>query len=573
MSGPSFFSEFLIVLIAATIVAVLFDRARLPSVLGFLLAGFIIGPQSFSLISNLETIHNLAELGVVLLMLTIGLEFSIDHLKGFKRIAIFGGLAQILLSIGLGLLFAFLYDWSLYQGFILGSVVALSSTALVLKFLIDRGELDTEHGRIAVSILIFQDLAILPLMIFTTTLGQSGELLVSSLGVAVLKTLFLLTVVFLFARFIFPVFIRQVALSRNREIFFLTSVVICLAIAWLSDFLGLSFAVGALIAGFMFANTDYKNQLIGDVVPFRHIFVSIFFVSMGMLFNAGFALDNLLLIVSVVGMVLFMNFVLMTALIICFGFSPRVALAAGIILSQIGEFSFLIIEAAQDGGGIDPFLYQLLLSTAFITLFLTPFLFALVPPILRLTENISFLGVPPGAWKQRKKRKTILENHIILCGYGQSGRDLAYTFQQEQVPFILVDMNSRRIKESRSKNIKAIYGDGANQEVMRRAGIHKAKSVIVSFSDPFGMLQTIRVVQNMNPDVLLIVRTRYERDVAKLYDLGADIVIIEESQASYELNRTMLKQLKIPQKRIDEHLERIQARKELLIENAILKRK
>jgi len=384
VTNPQFLTEFLLVLIAAALVAVTFERLRLPAILGFLLAGVLIGPNGFGLLVNDVHIRQLSEIGIILLMLTIGLEFSFDRMKGLGNIAVLGGLFQILLSIGIGVGFAWMRGWSLYQGFFLGSVIALSSTAIVLKYLIDRGELDTYHGRIAVSILIFQDLAVVPLLILISGLGDASRSLMSGVGAALIKAVFLVACVVAFSRYALPHLMRRIAQTRSREIFFLTAVVICLGTAWVSGRLGLSLAIGAFLAGFMFANTDFRHQLSGEILPFRHIFVSIFFVSIGLLFDLSFAQAHAFVILWMVGLVIFVNFVVMTVLIIAFGFPPRIAMASGIILSQIGEFSFILMEAARQAGGIDDYLYHVLLSTAFVTMLITPGLFALVPVVLKI---------------------------------------------------------------------------------------------------------------------------------------------------------------------------------------------
>ncbi|HNV85679.1 MAG TPA: cation:proton antiporter [Candidatus Omnitrophota bacterium] len=571
MADYSFLTEFLTILLIATLVAFTFERFRLPAILGYLLAGILIGPHGFGLLSDVARIYSLAELGVVLLMLTIGLEITFDRLKGFGRIAILGGMLQIVLSVILALLFAFWKGWSPYEGFFLGSVIALSSTAIVLKFLIDRGEVATPYGRIAVSILIFQDLAVVPLMIFINGSGAAPGVLLHTLAIAFGKTLLLLGCAILFARYLLPRFLHEVALSRNREIFFLTSVVICLGVAWASGRMGLSLAVGAFFAGVMFANSDFGDQLTGELLPFRHIFVSIFFVSIGMLFDVRFAFENFLTLAAMVGLVLLINFVLMTFLVAGFGYPLRVAIATGIILSQIGEFSFLLLEAGRNSGGIDPHLYQLLLSTAFLTMFMTPFLFALVSPIMKASEKLPFMGFSSAA-ESEGNEPSRPENHVILCGFGPPGHDLAMAFREENIPFVLVEMNPNRVKHAREMGVSVIYGDAVNEGVMRRAGIERARAVVVSFGDSLGMEQIIRVVQRLNSGVTLVVRTRYEQDVAHLYDLEADVVIMEEWEAGHELNRVVLELLDIAPDRQKNHLERIIARKELMIEEAILKR-
>ena len=430
MASASFFTEILLVLLIATAVALLFEKFRLPTILGFLLAGVIVGPQGLGVLSNNEHIRLLAELGVVLLMLTIGLEFSFDRLRGMQNIAVIGGTLQILISIAASMAFGWWRGWSFYESFFLGSVIALSSTAIVLKYLMDRGEIDSPHGRIAIAILIFQDLAVVPLMIFLSAFGQSMSSISLSLGVAFLKTILLLAGAFIVSRFLLPQLLYRVAAIRNREIFFLFSAVVCLGMAWGSGALGLSMAIGALLAGFMFANTGFSHQLIGDIAPFRHLFVSVFFVSVGILFDVRFFLEHIALVLSVVSLVLFVNFFIMTVLIMAFGFPPRVAVITGIILSQIGEFSFLLIEMARGSGHITPDLYQVLLSTAFLTLLMTPLLFSMIPWVLKVLSRFVIFGVPPHNWTRPDRTLSALHRHVILCGFGPTGRDLALAFQE-----------------------------------------------------------------------------------------------------------------------------------------------
>jgi CPA2 family monovalent cation:H+ antiporter-2 len=572
MANASFLTEILLVLLMATAVALLFEKFRLPTILGFLLTGVIIGPQGLGILSNNEHIRLLAELGVVLLMLTIGLEFSFERLRGMQNIAVVGGTLQILISIGVSAAFGWWRGWSFYESFFLGSVIALSSTAIVLKYLMDRGEIDSPHGRIAISILIFQDLAVVPLMIFLSAFGQSMSSVGLALGLAFLKTVLLLAGAFIVSRFLLPLLLYRVAAIRNREIFFLFSAVVCLGMAWGSGALGLSMAIGALLAGFMFANTGFSHQLIGDIVPFRHLFVSIFFVSIGLLFDIHFFLQHIVLVLSVVSLVLFINFFIMTLLIMAFGFPPRVAVITGIILSQIGEFSFLLIEMARGSGHITPDLYQVLLSTAFLTMLMTPLLFAMIPWVLKVLSRYVIFGVPPKSWIRSDRTMAALHDHVILCGFGPTGRDLALAFQEESIPFVIIEMNPDKMREAKKMHMKVIYGDAANQEVLKRAGISRARSVIVSFPDALGMAQIIRVVQDLNPAVILAVRTQYGGQMSRLYEMGADIVVTEEWEASHELNRLVLSELEIPEERIEHHLNRIRTRKELAVEEAIFRR-
>jgi len=569
-----FFSEILLVLFIATIIAATFERLKLPATLGFLIAGVFIGPHALGFISDTERIYNLAELGVIFLLLTIGIEFPFDRIRGLGKIAAFGGGIQIIVSIAIGIFVSQLFGWSLYHGFVLGAVVALSSTAIVLKFLIDRGELETLHGKVAIAILVFQDLAFVPLLILVHTLGMPGQDLTSSLFIAAVRVILFSVVITVLWRFVLTRLLEWVVLTRNREVFLLTVIVICLGGAFLSAFFGLSMAIGAFVVGLMLANTPYGNQVAGEIVPFRHIFVNLFFVSLGLLFNPQFALANAGLILVVFGLVLVTNFVIMTLIIMFFGFPPRIALVTGLILAQIGEFSFLLLDQSRKTGLIEDSFFNILLSVAFLTIFATPFFFRAIPLLARLCDKIPLFGM---STKEAKKWEASpiakgLKNHVIICGYGMVGRDLVIALQQEEVPHVVLELNPKEIKIAREDNANIIYGDATNEEVMKKAKIANARAVVVSFAEPFGMVHIVRVVQRLNPDTIIVVRSRYEKDVPNLYELGADLVVMEELEASLELNRAVLESFKIPPEKIQKHLQKIRTRKELAIEKAIFKR-
>ncbi|MBF0253841.1 MAG: cation:proton antiporter [Candidatus Omnitrophica bacterium] len=573
----SFFNEFLIILVVATVVALTFERFKLPTVLGYLLAGVVIGPRGLVLISDVERIRSLAELGVILLMLTIGIEFSFERLRGLKKIAVLGGGAQLLVSVILVSFLAGILRLSVTQGFVLGSVIALSSTAIVLKYLIERGELDSQHGRIAVAILVFQDLAFVPLLIAVQALTPGSEGVGPALLSAGIKAGLFIGLFWFLSRFVIERFLHWVAETRNREVFFLCTVVLCFGAAWLSAAFGLSMAIGAFFAGLMLANTKYSHQIAGEIVPFRHVFVSLFFVSIGLLFDPNFLLTHFGLILLIVGLVLTVNFVVTSLVVISVGYLPRVALMSGLILAQIGEFSFLLLEAARASNAIEPFLYQIFLSAAFLTIFATPFLFAASTRVAAFCERVPFLGKPVFGMLGKDTDlaavdRSPLQGRVILCGYGIAGRDLAESLLKENVPLVILEMNPKNVSDAANSGAHVIYGDAANENIMKKAGIHSARAVVVSFGDMMGMGQIVRVVQRLNPKTFLIVRSRFERDVSHLYELGVDMVVMEELEVSLELNRLLLNTFKLSDKQIEEHLSRIRSRKELLVEQAIFRR-
>jgi monovalent cation:H+ antiporter-2, CPA2 family len=412
-----------------------------------------------------------------------------------------------------------------------------------------------------------------PLLILVDTLGQPAAELGMSLLLSVVKAVFFIGILFGISRLLLNRFLHWVAQTKNSEIFLLTIIMICFGAAWLSAAFGFSMAIGAFFAGLMLANTPHGGHITVEIISFRHVFVSLFFVSIGLLLDPYFFAMNLAPILSVVGFVLAVNFIVTFLIVVGFGYPPRVALTSSIILAQIGEFSFLLLEAARNPGYISNNFYQIFLSAAFITIFATPFLFKLTPHLIRLCERIPFFAMPPQEARRWKLSKaTEPKDHLIICGFGQVGRDLFMALQYESVPFVIIEMRPDRVKEARELKAHVIYGDASNEELMRRAGIEKAKAVVVGISDAIGMIHIVRVVSRLNPKALLTVRTRFEKDVPKLYELGADAVVMEELEVSLELNGLVLSYLQLPKEKISQHLAKIRARKELSIEKTIFKR-
>ena len=567
----SLLSDLLIVIAAAAIFGLAFEKLRLPGILGLLLAGVVLGPSGFKILSDADTIQGLAELGVALLMLTIGLEFSFERVRKLFKTAFVGGGLQILISIGISMGVAWQFNWPVYQGFVLGSVIALSSTAIVIKHLMDRAELDTLHGKFSFSVLVFQDLAVPFLLLLITHLGGSSGQLSSAFMKAGLNTALLFMTVWLASKYLIFPLVRWAAICKNREILFLLCISICLAISVASEKLGLSLAIGAFLAGLVLANTDFGFQFIGDLMPFRHFFVSVFFVSIGLLFDASFAYHNASILAVIVGLILFVNIAVVTGIALLLGYSPRIAIATGLLLCQIGEFSFVLIQEAKGSGGISADFYQLIIGASFISLFLSPILFALIPKVMGWFEGQKSLGLKP-------EQKTIVNaqfprsGHIVVCGFGAVGRDISRVLLQEKIPFSVIEMNPSLIQMSRDCKIPTLAGDCANAEVLKRSGIENARAIMISFGDSLGVVQTLRAIRGVNRKVHVILRTRYESEIASMYDLGADLVILEEWEASLRMNESLLGFLKVPQERIQEAVQLIRDRQEFKSEEMILKR-
>ncbi|MCG3176648.1 MAG: putative cation/proton antiporter YbaL [Candidatus Omnitrophica bacterium] len=565
--GEGVFIEILLVLAAATAVAALFEKLRLPTIMGFLLAGSMIGPYGMRILPDLARIDAMANVGMIFLMLTIGMEFSFEKLHGMKRVAVFGGTLQLVLSIAVAMVLGQALGWAPFKSFVLGCVIAQSSTAVVFKYLLDRAELDTQHGRISFAILIVQDMFVAPILILIAALGASQGLDVASIGSSMIKAVLFVGIILLSARFVLPWVSRSIAGSRSREVFLLSAIILCFGMSVLSHQLGFSMALGAFFAGVLLANTDYVHQISGEIAPFRHVFVSIFFVSIGLLFDIGFTLTHLPVVLGVVASILIINILVNASIVMFFGYSPRVALTVGLILSQIGEFSFLILQEARKAAPIDPFVYQVILSSTVITILLTPLFFRAVPYLTRMSSHIPFLGMPPSAAPLPEAQK----GHVILCGYGKAGQDLALALTEERAPLTILEMNPSHVRQARKEGYTVYYGDASNREVLRKIGIDRASALVVSFGDSTSLPTIVKNAQSLNPEVFLIVRTRFEKNVPQLYELGADVVVMEELEASIDLTRAMLDHLGVGPERTKIHTDRIRARKELLIEQAILR--
>lgn len=571
MHLPEFVYETLVLLGTAALAAAIFGRLRLPAVLGFLIAGIVIGPQGLRLLTNLDDVSAMAEFGVVLLMLTIGLEFSLDRVHLLKKIAVWGGGLQIAISIIASLLFSWIFNYTLAQGLIMGFVIALSSTAVVLKHLIDRKEMDTTYGRICLAILVFQDLTVPMMMLVILSLGGSVGAFTLSLSWSVVKAGLFFGGVLAAAKYVIFPFLKASALTRNRETFFLVLMALCLLVCVISAELGLSMAIGAFLAGLILANTDFGYQLMGEIAPLRYLFVSLFFVSLGLFFDMAFALEHWLEISVMVALVLFVNVAIVSGVVVALGYSTRVAIASGMLLCQIGEFAFVLIQVARNRDLVTEDFYKLIMSVAFITLFLSPFLFSLVPKVLGLFERVRWLGIHPDEWNKRAAPDATLHQHMVVCGYGIVGADLCAGFKQEQIPFIVVEMSPRLVQKARADKVRVIAGDASNLEILDRVNIEEARAAVLSFSDSAGITQTLGAMRRLNPDLYIAVRTRHQADIAKLYEMGADLVVLEEWEASIQLNRQLLEFVGVKPEKIREHLERLRTHQEILAEEIILR--
>lgn len=540
MHQMDFLVDVILIFGVSLVVNLLLSRLRQPTILGYILSGLLIGPHGLGWIAHGD-LETLAEVGIVLLMFTLGIEFSFDKMKRLKGIALGGGSMQIGLTILAGIGVALALDWTWYRGIYLGCLVALSSSAIVLKLLQEGGELDTLHGRIALGILLFQDLAVVPMMIVLPALASPGQGIWLPLAVAAGKAALFLTGALVMSRVLLPRLFFQVARTRNRELFLMLALSLCMGTAWVSYLTGLSLALGAFVAGMVVSDSDYSLQTLSDILPFKDAFLCVFFVSVGMLLDPSFVFSHPEILGIVVLLVLLLNFVICSGVALVFRYPLRVALFAGAVLSQIGEFSFVLAQMGKGLGLIGDYLYQLTLTGTVLTMMLTPQLFKLGR---RMPDWLLRLGVPQ-RWllgRPDEGLQTVrLTGHVIVCGYGPVGQRVSQVLQENGIPFLILELNALRVRRLKADGLPVFYGDSSSSEVLHQAGVEQAKAVVVSYADPHAARKTVAAVRTLHPETPVAARTRLPEDIAELRRLGAERVVEEEFEVSLEMAAWTLK--------------------------------
>jgi monovalent cation:H+ antiporter-2, CPA2 family len=529
-------------------------RLRLPAIVGLLMTGVVVGPYGLRLVRDIHTVESLAEVGVILLLFTIGIEFSLNALLSLKRIVGIAGTLQVGLSIGTAYVTARMLGRSPAEAALWGFLLALSSTAIVLKLLGEHGETDSPHGRIAVGVLIFQDLSVVPMMLLLPMLAGGGETSGASLGWVIAKALAVLMAVLVGARVVIPPLLHQVVRTRSHELFILSIVLLCFGTAWLTSLAGLSLALGAFVAGILISESDYGQQALADVLPLRDLFSSLFFVSVGMLFNVQFALEHLVIIIVMVLGILLGKGLIGTVATIAMRYPPRVAILTGLALAQIGEFSFVLARTGLSTGLMTDALYQTFVAAAVVTMLATPFLLRIAPA---LADGAARLPMPKwfhrGIQSEVDQRIVRLKDHVIIVGYGLNGQNVARALTAAGIPYVVLEMNPDTVRRERSKGTPIIYGDASQAAVLQPAEISPARSVVVAISDAAATRRIVELARRLNPGGYIIARTRYSQEVGPLTALGANEVIPEEFETSIEIFAHVLRYYLVPREDI-EHL-------------------
>jgi len=568
-------SDLLVIFVISIAVVFLFHQFRLPSIAGFLVAGSLIGPYGLNLISDLEVVQVLAEIGVILLLFTIGIEFSLAHLTASRRLLLISAPLQVLgvllLATGVGVSIGLPYRQAIFWGFLF----SLSSTVIVLKALADRGESDSIHGRATIGILIFQDLAVVPMMLMIPLLAGPAEGGMTEMLVALAKSVALVGLIVAAAWFLVPKLLEQIVRSRSRELFLLTIIVLCLGIAWLTSMSGLSLALGAFIAGLVISESEYSHQAMAEVLPFRDSFNSLFFVSIGMLMDFRVLLSHPMLILGLIGAVLLVKFITSAGAMLAIGLPPRSVILAGIALAQVGEFSFILALEGQKAGLFIGEAYQVFLAVSVLTMAITPFLIQWSPHLARRAEAFQRLY----RWFPDRTTTHVahtmtghlkIKDHVIVGGYGLNGRNLTRVLEETEIPYVALDLNGETVRLESQSGVHIYYGDITNPRVLRHVRIEDARVLVVAISDPFSARRAVQIARGLNPALHIIVRTRYLRELDELHQLGADEVVPEEFETSIEIFAMVLRTYKMPQELIMKKAERVRTEGYALLRRSAL---
>ncbi|MEA5514741.1 cation:proton antiporter, partial [Nodularia sp. UHCC 0506] len=535
------------VLAVAACGGLLASLLRQPVLLGYLIGGMIVGPAGLGVIKEVIQVETLAQFGVAFLLFALGVEFSFAELKKVKAIALGGGGLQIVLTIVFTVVVCGvtgIWEDLPAKGVFLGSILSLSSTAVVLKCLMERNETETPHGQVMLGILVVQDLALGLMIAVLPALNQPAE----TIGIAVLTALLRLA---LFAGgavvagiWLIPPLLRILARTESRELFLLGVVTLCLGIALLTEHLGLSIEMGAFVAGLMISEVEYADQTLTYVEPLRDIFASLFFVAIGMLIDPVFLWNNLELILVLVALVFVGKFLIITPLVKLFRYPLKTALIVGLGLAQIGEFSFVLASEGQALGLVSRRVYLLILGTTAVTLMLTPFVLRLVPFLFNFAESMPWLQ----PYLEEVYPRDVSENlpsksHVVVCGYGRVGKNLVKLLQQHDLAVVVIDQSETRIQQLREEGVPYVYGNCVSFHVLETAGVNNAKGMAIALPDPMSTRLSLKRALELCPELDLVVRATQDKNIELLYQLGAKEVVQPEFEASLEMASHLLTSL------------------------------
>ena len=552
------FADLLVLLLISVPIAFICHRLRLPVMVGFMITGVLIGPSALGLIKDTDAIEMLAEIGIALLLFTIGLEFSLKRLMEMKRLVLGGGGLQVVLTVLIAMAVEKLLGKPANQALFFGFLVALSSTALVLKSYVDRLEIDTLYGRASVGILLFQDLCIVPMMLLVPILsGQEGSSM-ANIAFTIGKSAAVIGGIVFTSRKIVPFLLYQVVRLRSSEVFIIFVVLVSLGTAWLTSHFGLSMALGAFIAGLVLSESEYSHQIVSDILPFRDVFNSLFFISIGMLLSLNSLAQNLPAVMIWLATIIIGKAMIVVVAARLLRYSWRISATIGIGLAQVGEFSFILAKVGSAQNLLSQADYQLFLAASILSMIATPFLIHAAPRIgLTLESLLGKRALQSRDEREERESEQGLDQHVIVVGYGMNGRNLSKVLHRLGIPYLVLELNAETVRAAAAQGVPIQYGDAGRRQVLQHVGVDRAAIVVFAISDALVTRRTVALARELNPDLHIIVRTRYMSEVGELLDLGASEVIPEEFETSVEIFSRVLKQYGVSRQAIEQEVEEV----------------
>ena len=549
----------LIIILAVVIPIVLVcQKLKIPTIIGFIITGVLIGPYSLGWVENPHSVEILAEIGIVLLLFSIGIEFSLEKLSQLKWFLLITGGGQVVFTLIVTLIIGWFYQIPTPKAVLFGFMIALSSTAIVLKILGQRKELDSPSGRLTLSILLFQDLCIVPMMLFIPILKNSTDMDLWSVSKTMGLSFAGIGVILVGAKLLIPRLLTLVVKTNNREIFLLTVIFLTFGTAWISAQMGLSLALGAFLAGLIISESEYSHQIMADIFPMRDSLTALFFISIGMLLNVSFFTNVFFLILISTVIILLIKILATAGLVHLMNYPARLGFSVGMITGQVGEFSFVLAMAGLGAGILTDIDYQSFLGASILTMLISPFMISnanqvgfwlqkklkikqlRTGPLLALSKLVSEEKLEQGAPAKK------LSGHVVIIGFGKTGQHLAHVLKETGLPFIINEIQHRRFEEAKNLGYKVIFGDSTATEILEQLHVHKASMLVVATGDNDSASKLVQLTRNMNPNLYIIARTRYIDDIDNLYNLGANQVIPEEFETSIEIFSRVLRPYHIP---------------------------
>lgn len=539
----------------AVVVAFVCHRVRIPTVVGLIIAGVIAGPYGLRLVGETHAVEQMAELGIIFLLFTIGLEFSIDSIRNVQRLFFLGGPLQVIATAVPVLLLARVAGFATAPSILLGLLASLSSTAIILKLLQSRSELTSPHGKGTMAILIFQDVAFVPMMLSIPFLAGHTNTGNPWLAIALLlaKVTGIWLVIWLLAPRLVPRMLSAIARTGSNELFLLSIGVLCFAVAFLTSLLGLSLALGAFLAGLILSDSEHSHRTLENVLPFRDVFSSFFFVSIGMLLDSSYVAHHSFLLIGITAVLMLIKALASTAVMLGVGLPFRVSALAGLSLAQTGEFSLLVLAAGLAAGVFDSDQYQLILAVCLFSMVAAPFVVGLEQRVADFVGRFPMpLAVREGRYFIAGEPDPKLVDHIVIAGYGVIGAMVGHSAKLCDIAYDTIEVDFEIVRQQGARGVPIFYGDATQEASLRKANLPQARVFVVAIPDPAGAARAVAVARRINPNVHIVARVRYVRDMARLYSLGANVIVSEEVEASVKIFSEVLSHYGVSAEMIEE---------------------